>query len=244
MGKTCVAVVTDARAASTRTRGLWLKAGRKRCDARSAGLRNADATGADEREHARAVLRARESVLASSSAIAPHIAAISETHVIGMIDALEHWYRRAAAGFDFAIVEGAGAVETAVASRRLPERFRRTPCRCRSCWSGLRLGVPQSRAAHARGDRAWGRCRFAGWIGNRVDPEFAPLPASTLRRSSGLLRRPRARDRRAHGGARRGNCRARDRRSSALHAAPCDVTSGCALCCSPGMVFPTLVCGG
>jgi dethiobiotin synthetase len=54
---------------------------------------------------------------------------------------------------------------------------------------GLRLGCLNHARLTLEAIEHGGRCRFAGWIGNRVDPEFAPLPANVAALER-LLRRP------------------------------------------------------
>jgi len=173
VGKTCTAV---ALLRLLRNRGhavCGLKPVASGATRDAAGLRNADAL-ALARESTRALPYELVNPYCFEPAIAPHIAA-SETGTPVTVDALTRWYRRAADGFDFAVVEGAGGW-------RLPlhpdgflsdfaERLRMTVLLV----VGLRLGcLNHARLTFEAIERA-GRCRFAGWIGNRIDAGFAPL---------------------------------------------------------------------
>jgi len=88
-------------------------------------------------------------------AIAPHLAA-AEAGVTVTAEELEAWYERASAGADIAVVEGAGGW--------------RTPLHPSGYLSHARLTFEAIQASRS--------CRFAGWVGNRIDRGFERLDAN------------------------------------------------------------------
>lgn len=107
-------------------------------------------------------------------AIAPHVAA-AEAGVAMPIEALLRWYARASDGVEVAVVEGAGGWRVPLHPpgflSDVPEQLGLAVILV----VGLRLGCLN----HARlSYEAIGhshRCRFLGWIGNRIDPEVERL---------------------------------------------------------------------
>jgi dethiobiotin synthetase len=104
-------------------------------------------------------------------AIAPHLAA-QEAGVALELPALVAWYRRAAAGADLVLVEGAGGWRVprypAGFLSDLPEALGLDVLLV----VGLRLGCLNHARLTAEAIERSGRCRFAGWIGNALDPGF------------------------------------------------------------------------
>jgi dethiobiotin synthetase len=106
--------------------------------------------------------------------IAPHIAAaeaglpIAHANLVG-------WYAQATAGADLAIVEGAGGWRVPLHPEGflsdLPEQLGLDVLLV----VGLRLGCLNHARLTLEAIAGSGRCRFAGWIGNGVDPQFARL---------------------------------------------------------------------
>jgi dethiobiotin synthetase len=187
VGKTCVAV---ALMRLLRQRGhavCGLKPVASGATRESGGLRNEDALALLS-ESTRALPYELVNPFCFEPAIAPHIAAIeSGTQVT--IDALEHWYRRAARGFDFAIVEGAGGWRLPLNPDGFLSDFAERLQMPVLLVVGLRLGCLNHARLTLEAIERGGRCRFAGWIGNQVDPDFAPLPAN-LAALERLLGRP------------------------------------------------------
>lgn len=120
-------------------------------------------------------------------AIAPHLAA-AEAGVETPLQALLEWYERASEGCEWTVVEGVGGW--------------RVPLHPRGCTSdlpealglpvllvvGLRLGcLNHARLTYEAICR--GPAPFAGWIGNRIDPEFA-RPEENLATLERLLGAP------------------------------------------------------
>jgi dethiobiotin synthetase len=105
-------------------------------------------------------------------AIAPHLAA-QEAGVAISVDALAGWYRRAAAGAELAIVEGAGGWRVPLHPEGflsdLPERLGLGVILV----VGLRLGCLNHARLTLEAIAASGRCPFVGWIANRIDPGLA-----------------------------------------------------------------------
>jgi dethiobiotin synthetase len=119
-------------------------------------------------------------------AIAPHLAA-REAGVAISLDTLADWYLRATDGADLAIVEGAGGWRVPLHPEGLlsdlPERLGLGVILV----VGLKLGCLNHARLTLEAIVTSGRCPFVGWIGNRVDPDFAPLDGNleTLERLLG-----------------------------------------------------------
>jgi dethiobiotin synthetase len=107
-------------------------------------------------------------------AIAPHLAA-REAGVVVTPAGLVEWYRRASRGLDLAIVEGAGGWRVPLHPEGflsdLPEMTGMDVLMV----VGLRLGCLNHARLTLEAIMAAGRCRFVGWIGNRIDPTFERL---------------------------------------------------------------------
>jgi len=107
-------------------------------------------------------------------AIAPHIAAAEAGVAISLPD-LVGWYARATAGADLAVVEGAGGWRVPLHPEGflsdLPELLGLDVLLV----VGLRLGCLNHARLTLEAIERSGRCRYVGWIGNRIDPSFARL---------------------------------------------------------------------
>jgi dethiobiotin synthetase len=110
-------------------------------------------------------------------AIAPHLAA-AEAGVTVTAEELEAWYERASAGADIAVVEGAGGWRTPLHPSGylsdLPERLGLGVILV----VGLRLGCLNHARLTFEAIQASRSCRFAGWVGNRIDRGFERLDAN------------------------------------------------------------------
>jgi dethiobiotin synthetase len=119
-------------------------------------------------------------------AVAPHLAA-RMAGVAVTVDALDDWYARATAGADIAIVEGAGGwrvpLDPVGFLSDFPERLGLGVILV----VGLRLGCLNHARLTLDAIAGAGRCPFEGWIGNQIDPAFAPLEGNleTLERILG-----------------------------------------------------------
>jgi dethiobiotin synthetase len=106
--------------------------------------------------------------------VAPHLAA-AESGVEVSIDELVRWYACASAGAEVAIVEGAGGWRVPLHEETflsdLPERLGFGVILV----VGLRLGCLNHARLSFEAIERPGRCRFLGWIGNRIDPGFERL---------------------------------------------------------------------
>jgi dethiobiotin synthetase len=109
--------------------------------------------------------------------IAPHLAA-AEAGVPLDLAALGQWYRHATADADFAIVEGAGGWRVPLHPEGflgdLPEQLGLGVILV----VGLRLGCLNHARLSYESITGAGRCRWLGWIGNRIDPGFERLDAN------------------------------------------------------------------
>jgi dethiobiotin synthetase len=119
-------------------------------------------------------------------AIAPHLAA-EEAGVALTPERLVAWYEQASSGAEVAVVEGAGGWRVPLHPSGflsdLPERLGLGVLLV----VGLRLGCLNHARLTFEAVQASGRCRFAGWIGNGIDPGFDRLEANlaTLERLLG-----------------------------------------------------------
>lgn len=119
-------------------------------------------------------------------AIAPHLAA-AEAGVALTPDDLVAWYEQASSGAEVAIVEGAGGWRVPLHPSGflsdLPERLGLAVVLV----VGLRLGCLNHARLTLEAVQASGLCRFAGWIGNGIDPGFDRIEANlaTLERLLG-----------------------------------------------------------
>lgn len=173
VGKTVVAAGLVHLAAAYGQRVVGLKPIASGAESTPDGLRNADALA----------LAAASSVPLSyeltnphcfAPAIAPHLAA-AEAGAPTPIDGLVDWYGEASAGSDLAIVEGAGGWRVPLHPEGflsdLPEQLGLDVIMV----VGLRLGCLNHARLTLEAITHAGRCRFLGWVGNRIDPQFARL---------------------------------------------------------------------
>jgi dethiobiotin synthetase len=137
------------------------------------GLRNADAL-ALAAESSVALPYSLTNPYCFEPAIAPHIAAAAAGVPIAVAD-LVAWYARATAQSDLAIVEGAGGWRVPLHPEGflsdLPEELGLDVLLV----VGLRLGCLNHARLTLEAIAHSGRCRYVGWIGNGIDPEFAVL---------------------------------------------------------------------
>ena len=142
----------------------------------TAGLRNADALAlsAESSVH---VPYAVTNPYCFEPAIAPHLAA-AEAGVPVPLLALKRWYEAASAVAEVAVVEGAGGWRVPLHPEGflsdLPEQLALGVVLV----VGLRLGCLNHARLTLEAIERSGRCRFAGWIGCQVDPDFARLDAN------------------------------------------------------------------
>jgi dethiobiotin synthetase len=112
-------------------------------------------------------------------AVAPHLAAARAQTPIAF-DRLVGWYRRAARGIDAVVTEGAGGwrvpLHPAGYLSDLPEALGLDVVLV----VGLRLGCLNHARLTFEAIARGGRCRFAGWIGNGIDPDFAEREANLV----------------------------------------------------------------
>ncbi len=92
--------------------------------------------------------------------------------------ALKRWYEAASAVAEVAVVEGAGGWRVPLHPEGflsdLPEQLALGVVLV----VGLRLGCLNHARLTLEAIERSGRCRFAGWIGCQVDPDFARLDAN------------------------------------------------------------------
>jgi dethiobiotin synthetase len=148
-------------------------------------LRNSDAL---ELQAAATVALPYESVnpWCFEPAIAPHIAA-EEAGQVTTLDSLIEWYQRVTAGADLALVEGAGGWRTPLRPEGFLSDFPEALGLDVILVVGLTLGCLNHARLTAEAIHAAGRCRWAGWVANEVDPQFERRPANlaTLERLLG-----------------------------------------------------------
>lgn len=142
----------------------------------TAGLRNADAL-ALATESSVHVPYAVTNPYCYEPAIAPHLAA-AEAGVPVPMTALLRWYRDASADAEVVIVEGAGGWRVPLHPEGflsdLPEQLGLGVVLV----VGLRLGCLNHARLTLEAIERSGRCRFVGWIGCQVDPDFARVAAN------------------------------------------------------------------
>jgi dethiobiotin synthetase len=137
------------------------------------GLRNADALTLAA-ESSVEVPYAVTNPYCFEPAIAPHLAA-AEAGVPVPMTALMRWYQEAGIDAEIAIVEGAGGWRVPLHPEGflsdLPEQLGLGVVLV----VGLRLGCLNHARLTLEAIERSGRCRFVGWIGCQVDPDFARL---------------------------------------------------------------------
>ncbi|HSP89434.1 MAG TPA: dethiobiotin synthase [Vicinamibacterales bacterium] len=110
-------------------------------------------------------------------AIAPHLAA-AEAGVPVPMTALMRWYEAASAVAEVAVVEGAGGWRVPLH----PEGFLSDLAEQLGLGVvlvvGLRLGCLNHARLTLEAIEGSGRCRFVGWIGCQVDPDFVRMDAN------------------------------------------------------------------
>ena len=175
-GKTLVAAGLVRLLAGQDRRVLGLKPIASGAVQTAAGLRNADALAlaAESSVH---VPYAVTNPYCFEPAIAPHLAA-AEAGVPVPVTALMRWYQGVAADAEIAIVEGAGGWRVPLHPdgflSDLPEQLGLGVVLV----VGLRLGCLNHARLTLEAIERSGRCRFVGWIGCQVDPDFARLGAN------------------------------------------------------------------
>lgn len=142
----------------------------------AAGLRNADALALQQAANV-AASYAAVNPYCFEPAIAPHLAARA-TGVAIEVPHLINGYRQFADAADVVVVEGAGGWRVPLEPNgylsELPEALQLEVVLV----VGLRLGCLNHALLTAEAIERAGRCRLVGWVGNRVDREFAPLQAN------------------------------------------------------------------
>jgi dethiobiotin synthetase len=188
VGKTLVAValLRALNDSGMRARGLKpLASGAMRTPD---GLRNADALALQSAGRPAAPY-ALVNPYCFEPAIAPHLAAAEAGVAMPLADLLR-WYQAASAGCDCTIVEGAGGWRVPLHpggfTSDLPEALAMPVVLV----VGLRLGCLNHARLTYEAIRAGGHCRFAGWIGNRIDPDFERLTENLATLSRLLERAP------------------------------------------------------
>ena len=173
VGKTVVAAGLVRLAAAGGRRVVGLKPIASGAQRTPEGLRNDDALALTAASSV-ALPYALTNPLCFEPPIAPHIAA-AEAGVTISLTALADWYARATAAAELAIVEGAGGWRVPLHPEGflsdLPEQLGLDVLLV----VGLRLGCLNHARLTFEAISRSGRCRCAGWIGNRIDPDFARL---------------------------------------------------------------------
>lgn len=175
-GKTVVAAGLVRLLAGQGRRVLGLKPIASGAVQTTAGLRNADALAlaAESSVH---VPYAVTNPYCFEPAIAPHLAA-AEAGVPVPLAALLRWYQEAGTDAEFVIVEGAGGWRVPLHPEGflsdLPEQLGLGVVLV----VGLRLGCLNHARLTLEAIEHPGRCRFVGWIGCQVDPDFPRLDAN------------------------------------------------------------------
>jgi dethiobiotin synthetase len=210
VGKTVVASGLVRLAASSGRRVVGLKPVASGAERTPDGLRNEDALTLAA-ESSVQLPYALTNPLCFEPAIAPQIAAAEAGIAIDLPD-LVAWYARATSEADLAVVEGAGGWRVPLHPEGflsdLPEQLGLGVLLV----VGLRLGCLNHARLTLEAIERSGRCRYAGWIGNRIDASFTrldenlgtltrllggpplavipPLPAATAAAALEFLRQP------------------------------------------------------
>jgi len=170
VGKTVVAAGLAGLSARLGRSTVGLKPVASGATATAEGLRNADALLLATAGSV-ALPYADTNPYCFEPAIAPHLAA-AEAGVPVSVEALVHWYQRVSAAVAIAIVEGAGGWRVPLHPEGflsdLPEQLELDVILV----VGLRLGCLNHARLTLEAIERGGRCRFLGWIGNRMDPAF------------------------------------------------------------------------
>jgi dethiobiotin synthetase len=173
VGKTLVAGGLDHLATTCGRRVVGLKPVASGARRTPEGLRNEDAL-ALAAESSLPLPYERTNPWCFEPPIAPHLAAAEAGIELRRAD-LAEWYRGASAGADLAIVEGAGGWRVPLHPEGflsdLPEALGLDVILV----VALRLGCLNHACLTAEAIERSGRCRLLGWIGNRVDRDFARL---------------------------------------------------------------------
>ena len=211
VGKTLVAAGLVRLAAATGRRVVGLKPIASGAQRTTAGLRNDDALALAAASSV-ALPYALTNPLCYEPSIAPHLAAADSGQPIRIPTLLE-WYARATAGTDLAIVEGAGGWRVPLHPdgflSDLPGQLGLDVILV----VGLRLGCLNHARLSYEAITATHGCRWVGWIGNGIDPDFEraddnlatlgrvlggpplavlpPLGSTTAAAVAGLLAQPR-----------------------------------------------------
>lgn len=173
VGKTVVAAGLVRLAARQPKRVVGLKPVASGAIRTAAGLRNDDALALAA---ASSVALPYELVnpYCFEPAIAPHLAA-ADAGVPVRPPRLVDWYRQASRNAELAFLEGAGGWRVPLHPEGflsdLPEHLGLDVILV----VGLRLGCLNHARLTSEAIRHSGHCRLLGWIGNRVDPDFARL---------------------------------------------------------------------
>ena len=173
VGKTLctAALLRVARLQGLRTVGM--KPIASGCETTAEGLRNEDALA--HLAETSAPLPAYEVVnpYAFAPAIAPHIAAAEAGVTVDLQRIAEHW-AELTHDRDFALLEGAGGWQVPIdATRFFPDLAVHLQLPV-VLVVGLRLGCINHALLTAQAIAARG-LRLAGWVGNRIDPQFSRL---------------------------------------------------------------------
>ena len=173
VGKTLctAALLRVARLQGLRTVGM--KPIASGCEATPEGLRNEDALAHLAETSAPLPAYATVNPYAFAPAIAPHIAA-AEAGVSVDLRCIAECWTELTRDRDFALMEGAGGWQVPIdATRFFPELAARLQLPV-VLVVGLRLGCINHALLTAQAIATRG-LRLAGWIGNRIDPQFSRL---------------------------------------------------------------------
>ena len=176
VGKTLVAAALIQKFAQQRLRVSGMKPVASGCESTNEGLRNEDA----EALAAQATVRhpyERVNPYAFAPAIAPHIASEGAGKPIELAVLIQA-YQELGALSDIVVVEGAGGWRVPLGPvgtlADFPEQLGLEVILV----VGLRLGCLNHALLTSEAIERRGKCRLAGWVGNGIDPEFAPLAAN------------------------------------------------------------------
>ncbi len=136
------------------------------------GLRNADALALQQAANVPAEY-ATVNPYCFAPAIAPHLAARQAGTVIEL-STLQQAYDQLSARADVVIVEGAGGWRVPLEAQGYLSDFAEALSLDVVLVVGLRLGCINHAVLTAEAIRS-GPCRLVGWVGNVIDPDFAPL---------------------------------------------------------------------